>query len=109
MTTVELRTSIAADLEQMSLEMLESVSRYVKRLRMHPRAAHIEEEKLTPYTVEELLERAEKGRREIAQGNYVASEEMFQDLFEEFGLDPNDMKEIERQVEKTEPLYAQAV
>ena len=109
MTTIELRTSIAADLEQMSLEMLESVSRYVKHLRMHPRAAHIEDENLTPYTVEELLERAEKGRREIAQGNYVTSEEMFRDLFEEFGLDPNDMKEIERRVEETEPLYVQAV
>lgn len=33
MTTVELRTSILADLDQMNVEMLESVSRYVKRLR----------------------------------------------------------------------------
>jgi len=33
MTTVELRTSIAAELDQMSAEMLESVSRYVSRLR----------------------------------------------------------------------------
>ena len=32
MTTVELRTSIAAELDQMSAEMLESVSRYVSRL-----------------------------------------------------------------------------
>jgi hypothetical protein len=37
MTTIELRTSIAAELDQMSVEMLESVSRYVKRLRHHPR------------------------------------------------------------------------
>ena len=37
MTTVELRTSIAADLDQMSIEMLESVSHYVKRLRRHAR------------------------------------------------------------------------
>ena len=37
MTTIELRTSIAAELDQMSVEMLESVSRYVKRLRRHPR------------------------------------------------------------------------
>ena len=109
MTAIELKASIAADLEQMSLEMLESVSRYVKRLRMHPRAAHIEDENLTPYTVEELLERAEKGRKEIAQGNYVTSEEMFRDLFEEFGLDPNEMKEIERQVEETDSLYAHAI
>ena len=43
MTTIELRTSIAADLEQMSLEMLESVSRYVKRLRLHPCAAQAKE------------------------------------------------------------------
>ena len=39
MTTIELRTSITAELEQMSAEMLESVSRYVKRLRHHPRPA----------------------------------------------------------------------
>lgn len=36
MTTVELKTSIAAELDQMSLEMLESVSHYVHRLRRHP-------------------------------------------------------------------------
>lgn len=35
MTTVELRTSILADLDQMNVEMLENVSRYVKRLRGH--------------------------------------------------------------------------
>ena len=39
MTTIELRTSIAADLDQMSVEMLESVSRYVRRLRRHVRPA----------------------------------------------------------------------
>lgn len=33
MTTVELRTSIIADLDQMSVEMLEDVSQYVKHLR----------------------------------------------------------------------------
>ena len=32
MTTIELRTSIAADLDLLNAEMLESVSRYVKRL-----------------------------------------------------------------------------
>ena len=37
MTTVELRTSIAAELDQMSVDMLESVSRYVRRLRRHAR------------------------------------------------------------------------
>ncbi|MBQ7571752.1 MAG: hypothetical protein IJT19_05865 [Bacteroidaceae bacterium] len=37
MTTVELRTSITEDLDQMSAEMLESVSRYVRRLRRHAR------------------------------------------------------------------------
>jgi hypothetical protein len=39
MTTIELRTSIAAELDHMSVEMLESVSRYVKRLRHHSRPA----------------------------------------------------------------------
>ena len=33
MTTVELRTSIVAELNQMSVEMLESVQHYVQRLR----------------------------------------------------------------------------
>lgn len=33
MTTLELRTSIAAELDHMSVEMLENVSRYVRRLR----------------------------------------------------------------------------
>ncbi len=39
MTTIELRTSIAAELDQMSVEMLENVSRYVKLLRHHPHPA----------------------------------------------------------------------
>ena len=37
MTTLELRTSITADLDQMSVEMLENVSRYVKGLRRRTR------------------------------------------------------------------------
>lgn len=39
MTTIELRTSIAAELDQMSVEMLESVSRYVSRLRHRARSS----------------------------------------------------------------------
>ena len=35
MTSVELRTSIMAELDQMSVEMLESVQHYVSRLRRH--------------------------------------------------------------------------
>ena len=37
MTTVELRTSIVAELDQMSVEMLENVQHYVRRLRHHAR------------------------------------------------------------------------
>ena len=37
MTTVELRTSIVAELDQMSVEMLESVQHYVRRLRRQAR------------------------------------------------------------------------
>lgn len=37
MTTVELRTSIVAELDQMSVEMLESVQHYVRCLRRHAR------------------------------------------------------------------------
>ncbi len=40
MTTVELRTSIMAELDQMSVEMLESVSHYVRRLRHHARTVN---------------------------------------------------------------------
>jgi len=39
MTTVELKMSIAAELDQMSAEMLERVSRYVSRLRRRNRTA----------------------------------------------------------------------
>ena len=37
MTSIELRTSIVTELDQMSVEMLESVQHYVKRLRRHAR------------------------------------------------------------------------
>lgn len=37
MTSVELRTSIVEELDHMSVEMLENVSRYVRRLRRHAR------------------------------------------------------------------------
>lgn len=40
MTTLELRTSIMADLDQMSVEMLEDVSQYVKHLRRITRPSH---------------------------------------------------------------------
>ena len=38
MTAVELRSSIAADLDRMSVEMLEHVSRYVRRIRRRENA-----------------------------------------------------------------------
>ena len=41
MTTLELKTSIVADLDQMSVEMLKSVSHYVKKLRQRPRIASV--------------------------------------------------------------------
>ena len=40
MTTVELRSSIVADLDQMSVEMLENVQHYVRRLRRHARTGN---------------------------------------------------------------------
>ena len=40
-----------------------------------------EEETLLPYTVEELLERAEEGRRQIALGNYTEVEDFLCELF----------------------------
>lgn len=45
------------------------------------------EETLTPYTREELLERAEEGRRQIAMGNYCTMEELLQELDEDFAVD----------------------
>ena len=38
MTTLELKTSIVADLDQMNVEMLKSVSHYVKKLRQRPQS-----------------------------------------------------------------------
>ena len=72
-------------------------------------AAVQEAESLKPYTIEELVERAENGRKEIARGNFVASEVLFHDLFEEFGLGPGDMEEIDRQLEETKLQYAEAI
>ena len=40
MTTVELRKSIVADLDQMSVEMLENVQHYVRRLRRYARTGN---------------------------------------------------------------------
>ena len=45
------------------------------------------EETLQPYTKEELLERAEEGRRQIAMGNYCTMEELLQKLDEDFAED----------------------
>ena len=45
------------------------------------------EETLQPYTKEELLERAEEGRRQIAMGNYCTMEELLHELDEDFAED----------------------
>lgn len=42
------------------------------------------EESMKPYTVEELLERAEKGRREIAEGHYTDIDEVLRELDMDF-------------------------
>lgn len=60
-----------------------------------------EEEALTPYTVEELLERAEEGRRQIAMGNYCTSEELFDSLFEEFDIDPEEVNAWDKELEES--------
>ena len=38
---------------------------------------------LKPYSREELLDRAEKGRQEIAMGNYVTAEDLLRELNED--------------------------
>lgn len=37
-------------------------------------------EALEPYTVEELMERAENGRQQIANGQYKTNDEVFKEL-----------------------------
>jgi len=59
------------------------------------------EETLQPYTKEELLERAEEGRRQIAMGNYCTSEELFEELFEEFDIDAEQVKAWDKEIEKS--------
>lgn len=58
------------------------------------------EEELKPYTIEELHQMVEEGRREIAEGHYYTSKEMFDDLLEEFGVDEGEVEEKELQLEE---------
>ena len=46
-----------------------------------------DEENLKPYTVEELLERAEEGRKQIAMGNYTDFDDMIRELDRDFEED----------------------
>ena len=58
------------------------------------------EEELKPYTIEELHQMVEEGRKQIAEGHYFTSEEVFNDLFEEFGVDEREVEEKELQLEE---------
>jgi hypothetical protein len=78
MTTVELRTSILADLDQMNVEMLESVSRYVKRLRRH--ASPVRHSAEIPDVVLSLLGAGEP----VADGDLNAREAYNQYLMEKY-------------------------
>ena len=51
-----------------------------------------QEEGLKPYTVEELVERAERGHRQIAQGQCYSTEEVFQEFEEELLLAAEDLQ-----------------
>lgn len=53
------------------------------------------EEELKPYTIEELHQMVEEGRKQIAKGHYLTSEEVFSDLFEEFGVEEKEQKELQ--------------
>ena len=57
------------------------------------------EENLKPYTVEELLERAEEGRRQIAMGNYTTIEDLFIELDRDFEEDNAIISKDEFQLE----------
>ena len=56
------------------------------------------EETLQPYTKEELLERAEEGRKQIAMGNYCTSEELFKELFDEFDIDSDKVQAWDKEL-----------
>jgi hypothetical protein len=58
------------------------------------------EEELKPYTIEELHQMVEEGRKQIAEGHYLTNEEVFSDLFEEFGVDEREVEEKELQLEE---------
>ena len=53
------------------------------------------EEELKPYTIEELHQMVEEGRKQIAEGHYLTSEEVFSDLFGEFGVEEKEQKELQ--------------
>ncbi len=53
------------------------------------------EEELKPYTIEELHQMVEEGRKQIAEGHYLTGEEVFSDLFEEFGVEEKEQKELQ--------------
>lgn len=76
MTTLELKTSIASDLDQMSVEMLEVVSHYVKRLRRHARPIRrtVRKKSVADYAMEEFTPRVMRFKR----GNpwYATDEEV---------------------------------
>ena len=59
------------------------------------------EDTLQPYTKEELLERAEEGRRQIAMGNYCTSEELFEELFKEFNIDAEQVEAWDKELEES--------
>ena len=52
---------------------------------------------LKPYTREELIARAEEGRRQIAMGNYLTNDEVFRGIAEELGIE---LPELEMQLEE---------
>ena len=56
------------------------------------------EEELKPYTIEELHQMVEEGRKQIAEGHFFTSEEVFNELFEENGVDEREPKEQAKEV-----------
>ena len=64
-------------------------------------AEHLTEhaKKQKPYTVEELLERAEEGRRQIAMGHYTDIDDMIRELDQDFEEDNPVVSEEELQLE----------
>lgn len=89
MTTMELDARRAEIIRQLfatdSMEVLDSVKRSLSRaLSRHSKEEAVEEEDLTPYTMEEINARIDKAEKNIASGDVYTSQEVHHLIEQEF-------------------------